>query len=164
MGKKVLCICTFCLQETNNNGKFLSISSRTRHRKREKNIQNTFIISNNISENIFNSQINTISMEDIEKTINQNMEGIEKTISQSNDNIEQSNIESQSNDNIEQNLENEEFFEIEELGRELEELGENELEELERELEELEEEEELEELERELEELEKEELENEELE
>jgi hypothetical protein len=88
MGKKVLCICMFCLQETNNYGKFLSISTRTRHRKREKNLQNTFTISNNI-----NRQINTISLEGIEETINQSMEGIEITISQSNDNIEQSKIE-----------------------------------------------------------------------
>ena len=71
MDNKVLCTCIFCMQETNSYGKLLSISTRTRHRKREKNLQNSFPISNNTSNNILNNQINIVSMEDIEENIEQ---------------------------------------------------------------------------------------------
>ena len=57
MDNKVLCTCIFCMQETDSHGKLISISSRTRHRKREKNLQNFFPISNNTSNNILNNQI-----------------------------------------------------------------------------------------------------------
>ncbi|CAG8518947.1 9250_t:CDS:2, partial [Scutellospora calospora] len=48
-----------------------NISTRTRHRKQEKNLQNSFLVSNNISNNSLNNQINIVSIGDIEEIIEQ---------------------------------------------------------------------------------------------
>ncbi|CAB4467033.1 unnamed protein product [Rhizophagus irregularis] len=44
--ENVLCICRGCLYETNNSGKYVSIATRTRHRRRDKKFKNNYIPPN----------------------------------------------------------------------------------------------------------------------
>ncbi|CAG8798535.1 23301_t:CDS:1, partial [Dentiscutata erythropus] len=64
MGKVVLCCCIFCQNETNNVGKLASISSRTRHRRREREIQSSHNILHSIPS--VNMQTLNISGDDMQ--------------------------------------------------------------------------------------------------
>ncbi|CAG8691071.1 6283_t:CDS:2, partial [Gigaspora rosea] len=70
MGKQVLCACTFCRSAFNNVGRYVSISTRSRHRRQEKSFKNISPLNNTqnlIYNNIFNLAENNLELDNLEK-------------------------------------------------------------------------------------------------